>query len=608
MFTTDDLRAKWLQFWKEKSHAIIPSSGVLPDNDPTALFHNSGMHPLVPYLMGETHPKGTRLANSQKCIRTGDIEEVGDATHLTFFEMLGNWSLGDYFKEEQIAWSFEFLTEVLEIPLERLAVSVFAGNDDAARDTQSAEIWKSLGVPESRIGYLGEDNWWKKGETGPCGPSSEMHYWTGDGEVPESYQSTWEDPLWVEIWNDVFMQFNREVDGSLVELPSKNIDTGMGLERTVAVLNGKTSVYQTDSFTDILKRIAELCCPKNPEMARNHCIVQDPIGESPENNSARIIADHLRSATVILGDQIAPSNKDQGYILRRLIRRAVRHGRKLGIESNLCVPVAKVVIEKLKNPYPELGKNADFIEEELNREEAQFRQTLEKGEKMFQKATENISGKISGKVAFDLYQTYGFPIEMTQELADEKGLTLEVNEFKEAEKAHQELSKAGAEGKFKGGLSRENIEAETQLHTANHLMLAGLREVLGDHVHQAGSNITAERLRFDFTHEEKVSREDLDTVEAYVNGGIAAQAEQIAEEMDKEVARTDTTIEASFWDRYPDVVKVFTFKDPSGKIWTRELCGGPHVKNTGDIKGTFKIKKEQSSGRGVRRVKAVLAS
>ena len=416
--------------------------------------------------------------------------------------------------------------------------------------------------------------------------------------LDKPYQETWEDPRWVEIWNDVFMQFNKLPDGSLEDLPAQNVDTGMGLERTVAVLNGKTSVYETDAFADILQTIADTSGFAD--------IVANPVGDTDQHNSARIVADHLRSSTVILGDGVAPSNVDQGYILRRLIRRAVRHGRKLGIETNFCTTIAKTVISKLGSHYPELTKNKNFILEELEREETQFRTTLKKGEKQFQKVAATVSDVLSGEAAFDLYQTYGFPIEMTEELAEEAGLKVDLEGFKEAEKAHQALSKAGAEQKFKGGLSRENIEEETSLHTATHLLLAGLREVLGDHVHQAGSNITAERLRFDFTHGEKMTPEEKEAVTKYVNDAMAAGAEQIYEEMPKVDAKQDETIEASFWERYPDIVKVFTFKDESGKVWTRELCGGPHVKNTADIKGTFKIKKEESSSRGVRRIKAVL--
>lgn len=602
-YTTDSLREKWLNFWQSKDHAVIPSSGVVPENDPSALFINSGMHPLVPYLMGEKHTKGTRLANAQKCIRTGDIEEVGDATHLTFFEMLGNWSLGDFFKKEQIPWSFEFLTQELELPLERLAVSVFEGDANAPRDEEAAEIWQRVGMPAHKIAYLdANENWWAKGETGPCGPDSEMFYWTGDLDAPElqrPYQETWEDPRWVEIWNDVFMEFNKNPDGTLEKLPAQNVDTGMGLERTVAVLNGKRSVYETDAFTDILQSIANV--------SGFEAIVQDPLGETDKHNSARIVADHMRSACIIMADGVAPSNVDQGYILRRLIRRAIRHGRKLGVEENLCHDIAEAAIEKLGLHYTEIKKHKPTILEALVIEESQFRQTLIKGERQFQKVAENFTKLVDGETAFDLYQTYGFPIEMTEELAAEKGLGVDRSGFESAFAAHQEKARTASAGKFKGGLSRENIEEETKLHTATHLLLAGLREVLGDHVHQAGSNITAERLRFDFTHSEKMSSEQKQAVENYVNQAISADAEQIMDEIPKEVARADASIEASFWDKYPDVVKVYTFRDQYGKTWTRELCGGPHVERTGGM-GVFKLKKEESSGRGVRRIKAVLNS
>lgn len=604
-YTTDDLRKKWLEFFAEKKHAIIPSAGVIPDNDPTALFHNSGMHPLVPYLMGEVHPSGKRLANVQKCIRTGDIEEVGDATHLTFFEMLGNWSLGDFFKKEQITWSFEFLTQTLNLPLERLAVSVFEGDQNAPRDEEAANFWKEAGMPEQKIAYLdAKENWWAKGETGPCGPDSEMFYWTGDADAPElqkPYQETWEDPRWVEIWNDVFMQFNKTPEGNLENLPAQNVDTGMGLERTVAVLNGFTSVYQTDAFANILQKIAEIS--DKPELAEN------PIAETDHHHSMRIIADHLRSSVAILSDKVSPGNVDQGYILRRLIRRAIRHGRKLGVNQNFCIPIAQAAIDKLSSHYPEVKNNQDFILEELRIEESQFRQTLEKGEKMFQKVLEKIqaegSEQVSGEIAFDLFQTYGFPLEITEELAAEHNLKVDTKGYQKAFADHQEKSRSASAGKFKGGLSRENIEQETALHTATHLLLAGLREVLGDHVHQAGSNITAERLRFDFTHGEKMTPEQKEAVTKFVNDAIAAGATQTLEEVPKEEAHKDPSIEGSFWEKYPDIVKVFSFQDDSGKYWSRELCGGPHVTNTSEL-GRFKIKKEESSSRGVRRIKAVL--
>ncbi len=595
-YTTDDLRKKWLEFYKSKNHAIIPSAGVLPENDPTALFHNSGMHPLVPYLMGEKHPKGVRLVNSQKCIRTGDIDEVGDNTHLTFFEMLGNWSLGDYFKEDQIAWSFEFLTKTLELPLEKLACSVFEGDENAPRDIEAAGIWEKVGMPKDRIAFLdANENWWAKGDTGPCGPDSEMFYWTGDEPAPASFQDSWEDPNWVEIWNDVFMQFNKTAEGNLENLPAQNVDTGMGLERTVAVLNGLKSVYQTDAFSGILAKIAELS--GNDDLAKN------PLGDTDQHNSARVIADHLRSGTIILGDGVIPSNLDQGYILRRLLRRAIRHGRKLGIVKNFTAEISQVVIDKLGSQYPELQNNKETILKELEIEESQFRQTLEKGEKMFEKMAQNITDKISGKDAFNLFQTYGFPLEMTVELAEEKNLKVDEEGFKKAFADHQEISKKGSEQKFAGGLA-DDSEKTTAYHTATHLMLAGLRQVLGDDVFQKGSNITASRLRFDFNHEGKLTDEEKQAVEKYVNDAIAADAKQILEEMDKEQAKTQGVV-GSFWEKYPDIVKVYTFKDDTGKIWTQELCGGPHAERTGAL-GTFKIKKEQSCGRGVRRIKAVL--
>jgi len=595
-YTTDDLRKKWLEFYKSKNHEIIPSAGVIPENDPTALFHNSGMHPLVPYLMGETHPKGVRLVNSQKCIRTGDIDEVGDATHLTFFEMLGNWSLGDYFKEDQIAWSFEFLTEVLELPLEKLACSVFEGDANAPRDEEAASIWENVGMPKERIAYLdANENWWAKGDTGPCGPDSEMFYWVGDEEAPKSFQDSWENPNWVEIWNDVFMQFNKTAEGKLEKLPAQNVDTGMGLERTVAVLNGQKSVYQTDTFADILAKISEI--------SGNQSVAQDPLGTTDAHHSARVIADHLRSGTVILGDGVIPSNLDQGYILRRLLRRAIRHGRKLGITENFTSEIAKTVINKLGKSYPELKNNEETILKELETEETQFRQTLEKGEKEFEKMAQKIDGKISGDQAFNLFQTYGFPLEMTVELAEEKGLKVDAEGFEKAFKVHQEISKKGSEQKFAGGLA-DDSEKTTAYHTATHLMLAGLREVLGGHVHQKGSNITGSRLRFDFNHEAKLTDEEKAAVEKYVNDAIVIDAKQILEEIDKEEAKAKG-VEGSFWEKYPDIVKVFTFKDDSGKVWTSELCGGPHAKSTSSL-GTFKIKKEQSCGRGIRRIKAVL--
>lgn len=594
--TTDDLRKRWLKFWEEKNHKIISSASVLPDNDPTALFHNSGMHPLVPYLCGEKHPEGCRLANAQKCIRTGDIDEVGDATHLTFFEMLGNWSLGDYFKKEQIEWSFEFLTKELKLPIEKLAVSVFAGDDDAARDEEAATKWLEAGISKDRIAYLGKaDNWWAKGDVGPCGTDTEMFYWTGDEEAPVSFQESNDDPRWVEIWNDVFMTFDRQEDGSLQELAQKNIDTGMGLERTVAVLNGKKSVYETDAFTDILNKIAEIA--GKPELA------QSPLSDSVEANSMRVIADHIRSSVAIMADKVAPGNVDQGYILRRLIRRAIRHGRKLEIEGNFTVKIAEIVKGKLGENYSEIIKNWDFIAEELEREEEQFRKTLVTGEREFVKLAEKIiefsnKKEIGGKKAFWLYETYGFPLEMTMEMAEEKGLTVEEDGYYKAQELHQQKSRAGSEQKFKGGLGDSSAET-TNLHTATHLLHAALKKVLGDHVEQRGSNITPDRLRFDFSHGEKMTPEEKMEVEKLVNDAIAANVNITCLETSVEEAQKEGAI-GLFGDKYGEKVKMFTMGE-----FSKEICGGPHAVKTGDL-GKFRIKKEEASSRGVRRIKAVL--
>lgn len=591
-WTTDRLRKTWIDFYTARDHAAIPSSSVVPDNDPTALFINSGMHPLVPYLMGERHPAGVRLTNAQKCIRTGDIEEVGDATHLTFFEMLGNWSLGDYFKDQKIQWSYELLVQELQLPIERLAVSVFEGDENAPRDIEAATAWEKAGIPKERIAYLPKsENWWEKGEVGPCGPDSEMFYWTGKTPAPVNFQESWENPNWVEIGNDVFMQFDKKPDGSLVSLPKQNIDTGMGLERNVAVLNGFSSVYETDAFTDILQVISDL--------ALDQTLVQDPIADTPRHHSARIIADHIRTSCILLADGVAPSNTDQGYILRRILRRAIRHGRKLGIEQNITVPIARAVIKKLGNTYTELSVNQEAVLRALQEEEHQFRKTLITGEREFAKAFDR-NGTIDGATAFDLYQTYGFPIEMTQELAAERGATVDLAGYEKAFLAHQDNSRTASSGKFKGGLA-EATEETKKLHTATHLMHTALRKVLGNHVQQRGSNITAERLRFDFSHEDKMTEEQKLEVERLVNEAIAADTEITVEEMPPEEALAQGAI-GLFGEKYGDIVKVYTMGD-----FSKEICGGPHVARTGEL-GVFKIQKEESSSRGVRRIKAVLCS
>jgi len=587
----NEIRQKFVDFFKSKGHAEIKSAPVVPENDPTCLFTTAGMHPLVPYLQGAKHPAGKRLTDYQKCIRTGDIDEVGDPVHLTFFEMLGNWSLGDYFKEEAIRFSFEFLTgkNNLNIPLNMLAVTVFAGDNDAPFDAEAFALWQELGIPADRIAKLGKkDNWWgPAGQTGPCGPDTEMFYWTGGGAAPAVFDPA--DKRWVEIWNDVFMQYNKTADGKYEPLSQKNVDTGMGLERVTAILQGKTSCYETEIFASIF---AELDAIRN-------------TNETPKVRSAseRIIADHLRAATFILGDGITPGKVDQPYVLRRLIRRAIREGRKLGIETEFTSRIARAVIGQFGQVYPELVNNQQQICDELDREEKQFAVTLEKGTREFEKLIERVPAHIqkkviSGKNAFFLYETYGFPIELTTEMAAEKGFEVDRKGFDEAYAKHQELSRQGAEQKFKGGLS-DHSEATAKLHSATHLLQAALRQVLGSHVEQKGSNITAERLRFDFSHEDKMTPEQIREVEQLVNDAIIADTEIICEEMDVESAKNSGAM-GLFEDRYAAKVKVYTM----GKF-SKEICGGPHAAKTGDL-GKFKILKEESSSRGVRRIKAVL--
>ena len=550
------------------------------------------MHPLVPYLQGARHPQGTRLTDCQKCVRTGDIDEVGDPVHLTFFEMLGNWSLGDYFKKEAIDFSFEFLTgkDYLNIPLSRFAVTVFAGDADAPFDEEAYNIWLSHGVSSKRIAKLGKkDNWWgPAGQTGPCGPDTEMFYWTGEGEAPEVFDPS--NKLWVEIWNDVFMQYNKNAEGKFEILAQQNVDTGMGLERVTAILQGKKSCYETEIFAPVFAKLDELRQVESKDAAERSA-------------SERIIADHLRAAVFIIGDGVTPGNVDQGYVLRRLIRRAIREGRKLGIESNFTASIGSVIIDSFKDFYTELGEKSAFILEELNREEELFHQALEKGTKEFEKLIARVPAHIqkkviSGKNAFFLYETYGFPLELTTEMASECGFEVDAKGFEEAYAKHQELSRKGAEQKFKGGLA-DHSEETAKLHTATHLLHAALRKVLGDHVAQRGSIITAERLRFDFSHEDKMTPEQLAEVEKLVNEAIEAKVDVICEEMSVDDARASGAI-GLFGDKYGEVVKVYTI----GKF-SKEICGGPHANNSGDLK-SFKIQKEESSSRGVRRIKAVI--
>ncbi len=585
-----DIRKKFIEFFVSKGHKEIKSSSLIPDNDPTCLFTTAGMHPLVPYLSGEKHPLGTRLTDFQKCIRTGDIDEVGDPVHLTFFEMLGNWSLGDYFKEEAIKLSFEFLTgkENLNIPLNMLAFTVFAGDEDAPFDQEAYDLWQSLGVSPDRIAKLPKkDNWWgPAGQTGPCGPDTEMFYWTGGGEAPQVFDPA--DKRWVEIWNDVFMQYYKNADGKYELSKQKNVDTGMGLERVTAILQGKKSCYETEIFAPVFAEIDAILNRTAP---------------AERTASERIIADHLRAATFIIADGITPGKVDQPYVLRRLIRRAIKNGRNLNIEGNFCARIAKVYIDQLGDVYPELKNNEAKILDELAREEKTFEEALEKGTREFEKLISRVPAHvvkkvISGKNAFFLYETYGFPVELTAEMAAEKGFTVDMEGYKAAYEKHQALSRQGAEQKFKGGLA-DHSEETAKLHTATHLLQAALRKVLGTHVCQKGSNITAERLRFDFSHEEKMTPEQIAEVQKLVNEAIERKLPVICEEMDLEDARKSGAM-GLFENKYAEKVKVYTMGDVS-----KEICGGPHASNTGDLEG-FKILKEESSSRGVRRIKAVI--
>ncbi len=581
-----NIRDLYINYFVSKGHKQIPSSPVVPENDSSVLFNTAGMQPLIPYLMGEPHPYGTRLCDYQKCVRTNDLDEVGDKTHHTFFEMLGNWSLGDYFKKESITYSFEFLTKVLNLPVEKLAVTVFEGDKDIPRDNVSAEIWKNLGISEDKIAFLGkDDNFWIAGETGPCGGDTEIFYFRSNDKVPDKYDPN--DSRWVEIWNNVFMEFYKDENGKVTELPKKNVDTGMGLERITAVVEGVDDNYKTSIWKNIIATIEEI---SNKKYANNEV-------------SMRIIADHIRTAVFISSDpaSIKPSNTDQGYILRRLIRRAIRHAKKLEIDlnSNWEEKIANVIIEEYKNYYPEVINNKDVVLEVLKTEKVKFGRTLEKGLKEFEKMTSNLSEKKLNKdLAFKLYDTYGFPIELTKELADELNIEVDVDGFKEKFKAHQELSRKGMGTKFKGGLSSTS-DINIKYHTATHLLNSALKQVLGSHVHQKGSNITEERMRFDFSHDSKMTPEQIKQTEDLVNKYIEMGLTVTKKEMSKEEA-IKSGAECMFIDKYPDIVTVYFIGDVS-----KELCGGPHVNNTNEL-GHFKITKEEASSAGVRRLKAIL--
>jgi len=567
--TRDELVRRYLEFFKSKGHKEIPNSSLVPENDPTVLFTTAGMHPLVPFLLGQQHALGKRLCNVQRCIRTGDIEEVGDDFHLTFFEMLGNWSLGDYWKEEAIEWSYEFLIKELKIPLEKLSVTCFEGDKDAPKDEESAKIWKSVGIKDGKIKFLPKsDNWWgPAGNTGPCGPDTEMFF---DG---------------CEIWNDVFMQYVKDEKGKYNLAKQKNVDTGMGVERVLAVLSGKSSVYETELFLPIIKKIEELSSKKN----------------LTGNKFARIIADHIRASVFIISGGVKPSNVERGYVLRRLIRRAIRFGRELGIKDNFTSKIADVVIKISEKSYPELNKKKNIILTELEQEENRFNLTLEAGMREFEKLIKN-KREISGKEAFLLYQSFGFPIEMTQELAKEKKLEVNIIEFEEEQSKHQSLSRTASAGTFKSGLA-DNSEATTKLHTAAHMLLASLRQVLGMHVEQRGSNINAERLRFDFSHKEKLTPEQVKEVEKIVNENIKKKLDVKREEMSVKEAKAKGAT-GIFDEKYGDSVSVYSICNPT-EVMSKEICAGPHVTNTGQL-GRFKIIKEESSAAGVRRIKAEL--
>ena len=578
-----NLKDLFINFFVSKDHKQIPSSPVVPENDPSVLFNTAGMQPLIPYLMGQPHPYGKRLCDYQKCIRTNDIDEVGDTYHHTFFEMLGNWSLGDYFKKEAINWSYEFITEHLNIPVERLAVTVFSGNEFIPFDEEAYNVWKSLGIKEERIAKL-DNNFWIAGETGPCGGDSEMFYWRSNDPVPESFDPS--DERWVEFWNDVFMQYIKHEDGTVEEMPKKNVDTGLGVERTVAILEGVNDNYESSIWKDVIALISDIA----------------GLPYKGNERSMRIIADHLRTAVFISADPagIKPSNTDQGYILRRLIRRAIRHAKSLGIDinSDWDSQIAKLILSKYNKYYQELVTNENTVIEVLATEKNKFNRTLEKGLKEFKKVTEG-KDNIDGTTAFHLFDTYGFPLELTIELANEMGLSVDVEGYKEKFKAHQELSRAGSQEKFKGGLAG-NSEIETKYHTATHLLNAALKLVIGPEVHQRGSNITVERMRFDFNCDHKLTDEEKAKAERYVNEWIQAGLDVSVEEMNKEMA-VASGAECMFIEKYPDKVTVYTIGDNISK----ELCGGPHVKNTSEL-CHFKIIKEEASSAGVRRIKAIL--
>lgn len=587
--TANELRTMYVSFFKERGHKEIASASLLPENDPIVLFTTAGMHPLVPYLLGEKHPGGKRLTGIQKCVRTDDIDEVGDDTHLTFFEMMGNWSLGDYFKEESISMSYEFLTKYLQIPVEKLAVTVFEGDALVPADIEAEQTWKGLGLKDEQVYRYGrEDNWWgPAGQTGPCGPDTEIFYDMGKPKCGPDCGPSCKCGKYVEIWNNVFMQFNKEADGSFSELTQKNIDTGMGFERVLTIFNGKTNVYDTELFVPLMTKLEEIL---------------ESLGKTIPERDKRIICEHIRATTFILGDpkRITPSNTEQGYILRRFIRRIIRLFKKADIHENYLCMLSEIIIHQYQEVYPELGENQSFILEQLEKEYNLFSKTLDEGLKKANRYLDNIgkNGVLSGELAFKLYDTYGFPVEFTSELAQERGYLVDMEGFYQKFEEHQEKSRQGAAGKFAGGLADHN-EQTARLHTATHLLNGALRKVLGDTINQRGSNITSERLRFDFSFDRKMTQEELEQVASIVNEAIEKQIEVIMEELPLKDAYEAGAI-GVFSAKYEDVVKVYTIPG-----YSKEICGGPHAKNTGELV-SFKILKEEASSAGVRRIKAVI--
>lgn len=600
-----EVRQKYLKFFEARGHKVIPSVPLVPENDPTTLFVSSGMQPLLPYFLGTPHPEGMRVTNTQLSFRAGDIEQIGDNRHTTTFEMLGNWSFGDYFKKEQITWFFEFLTRELDIPKDQLWVTCFAGEPslNIPRDDESAHIWKSLGIEESRIKFHdSKKNWWSRsggpqemppGE--PGGPDSEVFYDFGtphDEKFGEECHPNCDCGRFMEIGNSVFMEYLKREDGSFIRLPKQNVDFGGGLERLTAATENTPDIFKIDTMWRTISTLQE-----NADAQYSNELL---------TRSFRIVADHLRGAVFMIADGVLPSNTEQGYVLRRLIRRATLHADRISEQTATLADLAITIIEPYKDFYPKVKEQQGHIESTLKDEEARFRKTLVRGMKEFEKTTSGPgrSSVVSGKIVFDLFQTYGFPPELTEELAKDQGLSIDLVGYTREMEKHQEISRAGAEQKFKGGLA-DTSEKTTMLHTATHLMLAGLRKYLGDHVHQAGSNITVERSRFDFTHPEKVPREILDKVEAYANEAIQKKAAVEIISLKKDEAKS-SGVEGSFWEKYPDIVNVYQIKALDGTVYSRELCGGPHVTNTGEIVGTFKIVKEEAVAAGVRRVKAML--